>query len=62
MIGVGSFEMVIGLLVAALIIYFALRDRVSSVSLVLMVVLLSPLIGIFMAASIAYVLYALFGG
>jgi hypothetical protein len=62
MIGVGHFEVVVGLLVAALIIYFTFRDRVSSVSLVLMVVLLSPLIGIFMAASIAYVLYALFGG
>jgi hypothetical protein len=47
-IGVGSLELGAGLLLAALIVYFTIRDRVATVVLVLLVVL-SPLIGIFIA-------------
>ena len=47
-IGVGSLEVGAGLLLAALIVYFTFRDRVATVVLVLLVVL-SPLIGIFIA-------------
>jgi hypothetical protein len=62
LIGVGSFEVAVGLLVAAPILYLALRDRVSFLVLVLLVVVLSPILGIFIAAILAYVSYALFGG
>jgi hypothetical protein len=58
-IGVGSLELGAGLLLAALIVYFAFRGRVATVVLVLLVVL-SPLIGIFTATLSAYASCALF--
>jgi hypothetical protein len=58
-IGVGSLKLGAGLLLAALIVYFAFRDRVATVVLVLLVVL-SPLIGIFIATLAAYASCALF--
>ena len=61
MIGVGIFEIVVGLLIAALIIYFVFRDR-RSVVLVLLLLVLSPILGVFIAMAVAYARYALFGG
>jgi hypothetical protein len=58
MIGVGTFELVVGLLAAALLIYLASRGRAR----LLTVVLLLPVLGIFIAMVVAYVRYALFGG
>jgi hypothetical protein len=58
-IGVGSLEVGAGLLLAALIVYFTFRDRVATVVLVLLVVL-SPLIGIFIATLAASASCALF--
>ena len=52
-IGVGSLKLGAGLLLAALIVYFAFRDRVATVVLVLLVVP-SPIIGIFIATPTAY--------
>ncbi len=60
MIGVGPFEMVVGLLIAALIIYYVFRDR-RSVVLISLLVVLSPILGLFVAIGVAYVRYALFG-
>jgi hypothetical protein len=58
-IRVGSLELGAGLLLAALIVYFAFRYRVATVVLVLLVVL-SPLIGIFIGTLAAYASCALF--
>ncbi len=60
MIGVGPFEMVVGLLVAVLLLYFVLRGR-RSVVLISLLVVLSPILGLFVAIGVAYVRYALFG-
>ena len=46
-------------MLAALIVYFVLRERVATVVLVLLVVL-SPLIGIYIATLAAYASCALF--
>ena len=46
MIGVGTFELGVGLSMAALILYFVFRDQVSPLILVLLVVVLSPIPGI----------------
>ena len=46
-IGVGNLELGIELLTATSNVYFAFRDRVSTAALVLLVIVLSPLLGIF---------------
>ena len=57
-IGVGTFELVAGLLVATLLVYFAFRGRASPAILVLLILVLTPII----AMIVAYGRYALFGG
>lgn len=60
MIGVGPFELGLGLCLAALaalIVYFVFRDQVSSLGLVLLVVVLAPILAVFLA----YAQYALLG-
>ena len=59
MVGVGTFEVGIGLSFAALNIYFVFRDRVSPLVLVLLGVALAPILGVVIAAAVAYALYAL---
>jgi len=61
MIGVGTFELGVGLLLAALILYFVFRNRVSSLVLVLLVAVLTPILGIVIAVYFAFALYALLG-
>ncbi len=58
MIGVGTFELGVGLPLAAIIVYFAFRDQASSLVLVLLVVLLASILGIIIAAFLAYALNA----
>ena len=58
MIGVGSLKLGAGLLLAALIVYFTIRDRVSTAALLLLVIVLSPLLGIFNGLT-AYASFAL---
>jgi phosphate/sulfate permease len=60
MIWVGTFELEVGLSLAALIVYFAFRNQESSLVLVLLVVALAPILGIVIAAFLAYALNALF--
>ncbi|MCA1716498.1 MAG: hypothetical protein LC781_06400 [Actinobacteria bacterium] len=57
----GTFELGVGLSLAALILYFVFRDRASSLVLVLLVVVLAPILGIIIAAFLAYARYALLG-
>jgi hypothetical protein len=59
MIGVGTFELGVGLLVAVLIDYFAFRDRASTVGLVLLVIMLTQIVGFVVAVLESYVFYAL---
>ncbi len=61
MIGVGTFELGVGLPLAAMIVYFAFRDQASSLVLVLLVVVLASILGIIIAAFLAYALYVLSG-
>jgi len=44
-----------------MIVYFAFRDQASSLVLVLLVVVLAPILGIVIAAFLAYALYVLSG-
>ena len=44
MFGIGPVEVLIGLLVGAVLVYFVARGRVSLPVLVLLVILLSPLV------------------
>ena len=44
MFGIGPVEVLLGLLVGAVLVYFAVRGRVSLPVLVLLVILLSPLV------------------
>ena len=60
MVGVGPFEMAVGLLVAAVLLYLVLSGRRPLVLISLMVVL-SPILGLFVAVGVAYLRYALFG-
>ena len=53
MIGVGTFELGIGLPLGTLILYFVFRGRASSAP-VLLVVALALILGIFIAALVAY--------
>ena len=62
MIGVGIFELGVGLILAALVLYFALRGLVSSWVLVLIVLVLAPILGLAIATLLAFALYALSGG
>ena len=57
-IGVENFELGIELLTAASNLYFAFRDRVSTAALLLLVIVLSPLLGIFNGLT-AYASFAL---
>lgn len=61
MIGVGLFELLVGLLVAVLLLYYyVLRGR-RSVALVLLAVVLTPVLGFFVAVGVAFLRYALLG-
>lgn len=60
MIWVGTFELEVGLPLAALNVYFAFRNEESSLVLVLLVVALAPILGIVIVAFLAYALNALF--
>lgn len=57
----GEFELGVRLPLAALILYFAFRGQVSSLVLVFLVVVLASILGIVIAALLAYTLYALPG-
>jgi hypothetical protein len=61
MIGVGTFELGVGLPLADLILYFVFRNQASSLILVLLVVVLAPILGIIIAVFLAYARYALLG-
>lgn len=61
MIGVGTFEFGIGLLVAVLLVYFAFRDR-RPVVMILLVIVLSLVFGVFVALAVSLIQYGLFGG
>ena len=54
MAGAGTFEVGIGLPFAALNLYFVFRDRVSPLVLVLLGVALAPILGVVIAAALAY--------
>ncbi len=60
MVGVGNFEMLVGLLVAVPLLYYVLRGR-RSIVLVLLLVVLSPILGFFIAIGVAFLRYALLG-
>lgn len=61
MIGVGPFEVLAGLSVAALLLYYyVLRGR-RSVALVLLAVVMTPVLGFFVAVGVALLRYALLG-
>jgi hypothetical protein len=59
MIGVGPFELWIGLLIAALFVYLVFRNRVSTVVLILLVVVLTWVTAFFIVVLESYFLYAL---
>ena len=62
MIGVGTFELGVGLSLAVLPLYFVFRDPVPSLVLVLLVVVLAPILGVVTAACLAHVVHALLVG
>lgn len=61
MIGVGPFEVLVGLLVAALLLYYSVLRGRRSVDLVLLVAVLTPVLGFFVAVGVAFLRHALFG-
>jgi hypothetical protein len=72
MIGVGTFELAVGVLLAAFFVYFVFRDR-RLVVLIPLLIVLSLVFGVFVALAeawvqffvalaVAWVRYGLFGG
>lgn len=62
MIGVGTFELGIGLLVAIPLVYFVFRERASTLGLAFLIVVLSLILAIPIGLGVAVVSYLLFGG
>ena len=60
MVGVGNFEMLVGLLVAVPLLYYVLRGR-QLIVLVLLLIVLSPILGFFVAIGVAFLRYVLLG-
>ena len=59
MVGAGTFEVGIGLSFAALNLYFVFRDRVPPLVLVLLVVALTPILGVVIGVTLIHALDAL---
>ena len=59
MVGAETCELGIGLSFAALNLYFAFRDRVSPLVLVLLVVALAPILGVVIEVTLTHALDAL---
>ena len=59
MVGAGTFEVGIGLPFAALNLYFVFRDRASPLVLVLLVVALTPILGVVIGVTLIHALDAL---
>jgi len=62
MIGVGPFELGIGLLVVIPLVYFVFRRSVSTVGLAFLIVVLSPILAMSVGLGEAVVSKMLFGG
>jgi hypothetical protein len=59
---IGSVEVLVFLVLAALVVYFALRRRVSTGVLILLVVVLSPIVAVALATFLGAVLSVASGG
>ena len=59
---VGPAEVLVFLVLAALVIYFALRRRVSTGILILLVIVLSPIVAVALATFVGAVLTVVSGG
>lgn len=59
---VGPAEVIVFLVLAALVIYFALRGRVPTGVLILLVIVLSPIVAVVLATFLGAILTVVSGG